>query len=236
MHPWRPSTSSASRPRRLRAILFGVAGPAAIVHPVSTRNSFARRSHAGRASPGWWLHLPRGALPHDGRAAVRALLPLPLVPARDRHGLRAERDDRGRSGRPAAGRAGACRHALEQRQGPKNPSLPQVQDRAVEPLCRGGRAGLLRAGRHPRRAGPAATRHPHLHVLQAALGAAAAGRARGARILRPQGLLAACEPRAPRGHARPAQSGGPTTRRSRRGRAPEAPPPRAAAPGPSCAG
>ena len=35
------------------------------------------------------------ALPHGDGAAVRALLPLPLVPARDRRLVRAERDDRG---------------------------------------------------------------------------------------------------------------------------------------------
>ena len=38
------------------------------------------------------------------RAAVRALLPLPLVPARDRRVVRAQRDDRGRP-RRAAGKA-----------------------------------------------------------------------------------------------------------------------------------
>ena len=53
------------------------------------------------------LHLPPGALPHDFHADVRALLPLPLVPARDRHGLRAQRHDRGRPGRAAGGRARA---------------------------------------------------------------------------------------------------------------------------------
>ena len=46
--------------------------------------------------------LPPRALPHDVAAAVRALLPLPLVPARDGLGLRAERDDRGRPRRAPA--------------------------------------------------------------------------------------------------------------------------------------
>ena len=45
-------------------------------------------------------------------AAVRALLPLPMVPARDRRLVRAERDDRGRSRRPAQGRAGDRRTRL----------------------------------------------------------------------------------------------------------------------------
>ena len=39
--------------------------------------------------------MPCRPLPHDGAAALRALLPLPLVPARDRNRVRAQRDDRG---------------------------------------------------------------------------------------------------------------------------------------------
>ena len=48
------------------------------------------------------LHLWRGALPHDVASPDRSLLPLPLVPARNRHRLRAQCHDRGRSGRTAA--------------------------------------------------------------------------------------------------------------------------------------
>ena len=47
------------------------------------------RPHRGR------LRLPPRALPDDDAAAVRPLLPLPLVPARDRRVVRAQRDDRG---------------------------------------------------------------------------------------------------------------------------------------------
>ena len=43
-------------------------------------------------------------------AALRALLPLPLVPARDRRGVRAQRVDRVRARRAAERRAGAGRH------------------------------------------------------------------------------------------------------------------------------
>ena len=50
--------------------------------------------------------MPQRALPDDDEAAVRALLPLPLVPARNRRVVRAECADRGRPRRSAAGRAG----------------------------------------------------------------------------------------------------------------------------------
>jgi len=63
------------------------------------------------------LHLPPGPLSHDEPAALRALLPLPLVPARDRHRVRPQRDDRSRSGAVAGGRARGRRHAVGERQG-----------------------------------------------------------------------------------------------------------------------
>ena len=71
--------------------------------------------------------MPRGALSDDQQADVRALLPLPLVPARDRRIVRTERFDRERSRRVAARSAGGDRHTVQQRQGAKGRALPGVQ-------------------------------------------------------------------------------------------------------------
>src|SRR5450432_319913 len=51
------------------------------------------------------LHLPRHPLSPDERAAHRPLLPLQLVPARERQRVRGQRDDRGRPRRAAGPRA-----------------------------------------------------------------------------------------------------------------------------------
>src|SRR5690242_19540715 len=148
--------------------------------------------------------MPPGALPDADRAAVRALLPLPLVPARNRNGVRVERADRVRPRRAAARYAGDSGHAVEQRSRAEDRPLSRVPRRAVEPLCGGGACATLRPRRHAGRSGPPATRYPHLHGVEAAVGRAAAGYPRRPRVLRQQALLARREPRAaPRltGHA-----------------------------------
>ena len=112
------------------------------------------------------------ALPDDERAAVRALLPLPLVPARDRLGLRAQRADRGRSRRAAGGRRRSVVDTPSASgKGQKIARCPTLPDRGLEQLRRRRRRGPLHPRRHARRAGPAAARHPHLHRVEAALGA-----------------------------------------------------------------
>ena len=67
------------------------------------------------------------------------------------------------------------------------------------PMCRialwsnyGGarRRGSLHPRRHARRAGSLPARHPHLHVVEAAVGRAAARCARGARVLQQQDSVA----------------------------------------------
>ena len=59
---------------------------------------------AGADVTGERVHLPRGPLPDDQRAALRALLPLPVVPARNGSVVRIERADRDRTRAVAAGR------------------------------------------------------------------------------------------------------------------------------------
>ena len=129
----------------------------------------------------------------------RALLPLPLVSAGNGHGVRPERNDRGRARHRSAGGARAHRHAF--------PERPRAEDRALPgcriavwsnyagagPILRFVRVGTLDTPRCP------AAAHSHLHQLEAALGGAAAGRAGGTRVLRGRALLVPREPGASRG-------------------------------------
>jgi SAM-dependent methyltransferase len=101
-------------------------------------------------TPRRWLHLSLRALPDDDGAAVRSLLPLPLVPAGDRNVVRVERDDRVGSRAAAARRGRGDRHAVEQRQGPENIALPPMPHRSLEQLRGRRRRGSLRPGRHAR--------------------------------------------------------------------------------------
>ncbi len=65
--------------------------------------------------------------------------------------------------------------------------------RAVEQLRRIDGRPALRSGGHPGRTRSGASRHPHLHQVQAALGSAARGRRCGRGILRRKPGLAARE-------------------------------------------
>ena len=70
----------------------------------------------------------------------------------------------------AVGSARTRAHAVEQRPRADDRPLPAMPDRAVEPL-RGWRDRVqLRARRHARRPRSTAARHPHLHVVEAAVG------------------------------------------------------------------
>ena len=83
------------------------------------------------------LRLPRDPLPDARPAALRALLPLPLVPARDRLRLRAQRADRERPGRaPRRTSRTLVLDPERQRQGPADRALPGLPDRGLEPLRR----------------------------------------------------------------------------------------------------
>src|SRR5262245_16880921 len=55
--------------------------------------------HGGIPTPRGRLHVPRDPISSDEHAALRPLLPLSLVSARNRFGVRAQRDDRGGSRR-----------------------------------------------------------------------------------------------------------------------------------------
>ena len=89
------------------------------------------------------LHVPRRALSHDEQADVRALLSLPLVPARDRHFVRAQRADRSQSRGVAARSAGSHRHAFQQRQRSEGRALSRLPNCAMEQLRRGGRCRFV---------------------------------------------------------------------------------------------
>ena len=81
---------AAPREKYTQTLLAAAASPDVTPEPHDVRRCANSRVVRRR------LHLPPRALSHDDQAAVRPLLPLPLVPARDRLGVRAERDDRGR--------------------------------------------------------------------------------------------------------------------------------------------
>ena len=85
--------------------------------------------------------MPQRSLPHRDRAAVRPLLPLPLVPARNRVGICYQRADRIEPRRGAVGTAGTRGHAVEQR--------PRADDRSLSATA-GLRCGATTrlAGRH----------------------------------------------------------------------------------------
>src|SRR6185437_4438448 len=53
----------------------------------------ARGSRRPSVSARRWLHVPRDPISDDDATDVRALLPLPVVPARDRRVVRPERVD-----------------------------------------------------------------------------------------------------------------------------------------------
>src|SRR5262249_41318209 len=72
----------------------------------------------GGEEEGGGLHRGKLSLSTAGQAADRPRLPLYLVPARDRHGARAQCDVRGGAGRAPQGRTGDRRHAVGQRKGP----------------------------------------------------------------------------------------------------------------------
>ena len=136
------------------------------------------------------MHVPRSAVPPGDAPALRALLPLPLVPARNGERVRAERDDRSRSRHAAAGKNRRRADAVQQRQGPEDFALPRMPDCRVEQLRGGGRRRALRPRRYAGRARLPAAGHPHLHRLEATVGGAAGGRAGGVRVLRSQRALA----------------------------------------------
>ena len=94
------------------------------------------------------MRLPGRPLSPAGPAALRQLLPLHLVPARKRLGVRGQRHDRGRSREPARGRAREGRDAVGERRGPDDRPLPAMPDRALEQLRRRRRIGPLRSRRH----------------------------------------------------------------------------------------
>src|SRR5436853_3498041 len=143
------------------------------------------------------LHLRCGALPDDQQAALRSLLSLHLVPARNRGVLRAERHDRSRPRDSAEGRAGGGEHALEQRKGAEDRPLPDLPYRLMEQLRRRRGCCALRPRRDARRAASPAARYPYLHLGEAALGRACTGYAGGRGVLRAREVLAEGKPRAP---------------------------------------
>ena len=85
---------------------------------------------ASRDRVGGRLHLPRRSLPHSEPAAVRALLPLPLVPARDRRAFALNAMIEADRVVLLARRARGRRHAVQQRQGPEDRALSGLPDRA----------------------------------------------------------------------------------------------------------
>ena len=98
------------------------------------------------------MHVPCRALSPRQPAALRPLLPLHLVPARERRGVRAQRDDRVGARRAAERRARAGRHAVGERRRPADRALPALPRRGLEPLRRRRRRDPLRSRRHARRA------------------------------------------------------------------------------------
>ena len=93
-----------------------------------------------------------------------------------------------------AGESGIGRYAIRERPRADDRALPDLPHRGLEPLFRRRYRGQLRPRRHTRQSGLPATGHPHLHVVQAALGDPASRHACGPRVLRPQATLAGREP------------------------------------------
>ncbi len=91
--------------------------------------------------------------------------------------------------------------AVGERAGAGNRALPEMQDRAVEPLRRRRADGQIRPRRHARRARPPSARHPHLHRIEAAVGGDPRRHARRCRVLRAREVLACGKPCPARGHA-----------------------------------
>ena len=129
---------------------------------------------------------------------VRALLPLPLVPARDGHGVRAERADRARARRAPRGRARARAHAVAQRHGPEASRVVRAAGSPSGATTAGPVATRCDSSASARSTSrTAAARHPHLHDVEAAVGRARSVGAGGARVLRPERTVARGQPRAP---------------------------------------
>ena len=149
-----------SAPRRLVAIIVGDA---------TTGGCHDRRIEG-------WLRVREAALSHARRADVRALLPLQGLPAADRHGVRAQRADRGRPDRIAVRQPTPLRDADRQRPAAPRVPLPRLRHRGVERVWRAEDAAL-RPRRHARRPAGAAARRAHLYPLEAAMDHVARGRA-----------------------------------------------------------
>src|SRR6185437_9277170 len=147
------------------------------------------------------MRVRRRPLPPDGGADVRALLSLPRLPAADGQRVRAQRARRDGAGRAAGGRAGAVRDADRQRSPALHLSLSDLWRRRLERVRRPGGAAL-RPRRHAGRSAGAGAERSHLHAVEAAVGRAAAGRARLRSLLRRQDVVAAGEPGAPQGAVR----------------------------------
>src|SRR5205814_2441414 len=77
-------------------------------------------------------------------------------------------------------------------------SLSEMPYRPLEQLRRSRRCSAVCSRRHARRAGSASAGHPHIYRVEAALGCAPIGNARGGGVLRSRTLLAEGKSRAPR--------------------------------------
>gem|GEM_PF-4670320 len=144
--------------------------------------------------------MPVRSLSDDRQAIVRSLLPLPLVPARNRHRVCAERDDRSHPHRRASWRGRSDRHSVAQRQRPEDLALPDMPHCGLEQLRR-RRRHPLRARRHAGRTRPASSRHSHLHRVETAVGRSAGWHTCGRGVLQGVGAVAEGKSRAPLGAA-----------------------------------
>jgi len=148
------------------------------------------------------MHLPPNPVSIDRHAPHRPRLPLSLVPTRDRYSPCAQCPLRGGSSRAHRGRARDHRDAIGKRKRPEDRALPHLQGCCLEQLPAGRAHCPLRAGWHARWSRSMPSRHPHIHVVEAALGYAPAGRQGRAGILWPRRRLAAGEPGAATNHER----------------------------------
>ncbi len=129
------------------------------------------------------MQLRQSPVPAAQTADDRTRLPLPLVPARDRVGVRRKCRSRGRLCCSRGHRAHARADPFRERARPDDCTLPHLPDGGVEQLRGGGRANSLCARWNTGPARSSTPRHPHLHGVQATLGGVAGGCPRGATVL-----------------------------------------------------
>ena len=214
----RRRASRASRAKRPSPIASPRRGPTwpprtSADRRARTRNSLARssRTTSSNASPARnkarvnrefvlvdrirrRMRLRSGALPYRVAADVRALLPLPVLPARDGQRVCAECADRDRSHGIDRECACACVGSHGQWPAASHLSMRGVSDCRLERIRRRGQTPL-RASGHARRPPCARAGRSYLYAIESSVGLVARASSCVRRLLRPEETLAGGESR-----------------------------------------